>query len=571
MAQSRTVLGLNVGPHDAAAAIVHGSELVCLVEEERLSRHKRALGESPSKAVHDCLQIAGISPSDIDAVAIGWASDEARQRYGDETQGDVPEWRDIIGVNAPSIPISYYPHHLAHCASGYWASGMERAAVLVLDGRGETHATSLWLAQLGSFVQVRADPIERSLGNFYGMAAEWAGFGYWGAGKLMGLAGYGRYSEPIFDPIKYPADSGCFALPYSDHLVADSPYLAQRDALVTRFIEHFPYQPGSGSEPMIYAEFAGSVQRFLEDSVSEFLIRFLSSHPASSPLDGVVLVGGVGMNCSLNGRLIQSGIPLYVPPFCYDAGVAVGAALLKEQELSGAVWHPTQLRNPYLASKPTRASTALSRLGGRTAPSTPAFIAALLARGLTVGLVQGRAEVGQRALGARSILAEASSRATVARLNEIKGREVWRPLAPVILEEDAPELLTRLPTVLDRFMLCAATVREAARSEIPAAVHVDGSCRPQVVFGDQPETKYLQSILRQYRNITGRRALLNTSFNLAGEPVVYSATDAIETFLRSQLDAIVVEEMAYLRDDLEGPMWYEISGVRSTGPAYVAG
>lgn len=527
------VLGVNTGPHDTSAALLHDGELVVMIEQERLSRRKQAFGESPAQAVHACLDAAGIRLDEVDEVAVGWDVPVLAEVEGTPFDPDAyRRWlfpAELFGGSARP-PLRFVPHHVAHAASALWTSGHERAAILVLDGRGEAHATTIATGTPDGITVLRQWDTSLSLGHYYGFAAEWAGLSVWDAGKLMGLAAYGQPKQPM--PLHTVAGGYDIAGRPSPHERVPYHFFQLRNHLRKRFgAENYPFTAGDRSEPMAHADFAASVQRSLE----EVVLHLAALAGELTGADHLVLAGGVGLNCTMNGRLTRSGLfqDVWIPPVPHDAGVSLGAALMSSRT-------PARLPHAFWGPEPEPVAPALQRAGlpvERLAEEeVVARVADHLAAGRLVGWWQGRSEVGQRALGARSILCDPRRREQLVRLNTLKGREVWRPLAPSVLADSVPALFgARLPAPAE-FMLCAVPVLPEARPLIPAAVHVDGSARPQVVH-EAANPRYW-AVIDAFRRRTGVPAVVNTSFNLAGEPNVFTVDDAISTFLRGRLDVL---------------------------------
>jgi carbamoyltransferase len=539
------ILGVNSGSHDATAALFRGPDLLCVVEQERLSRQRWAIDEPPADAIRACLASVPITLNDIAAIAVGW---DVPLLYAQEgrTYDNRAFLSHLLGPDADlhtvKPQIHFFPHHLAHAASGMWTSGFDAAVVLVVDGRGEDVATTALIGTRDSLDVVSTFDITQSLGHLYGVAAEWAGFGYEGGGKLMGLAGYGRPNQAM--PVTtrdgaYNISTG--ARPPS------TDYPALRASLSSWFTRHcFPFQAAVGPryEPLFYGNFSASVQQALERAVLELL----SGTCAATGLGKVVLVGGVALNCSLNGRIARSSVcdGIYVPPFPYDAGVAIGAGLLLLDELGLRRRAYERLRTATLCP-PVPAGEVESALAGLRERFVASYddaelvelVAGHLAEGAVVGWWQGAAEVGKRALGARSILADPRSLETRIKVNRIKGREQWRPVAPSVLAKHTESTFhSRAPAPAD-FMLAAMPVSDWTVTTMPAIVHVDGTARPHVVAKDSP-MRY-QALIEAFAKMTSCPALVNTSFNLAGEPIVYSIEDALRCFDRSALDFLVID------------------------------
>jgi predicted NodU family carbamoyl transferase len=537
------ILGINPGPHDAAAALVIDGQLHSFLEEERLGRTKRAPGELPTRCAAACLAAAKTDLSQIDAVAVGW---DLPMGYALDSQTyDLDQLRgwllpeEAYGVAARSVPIVYVDHHLAHAASGYFTSPGDEAVILVVDGRGEGSSSSVFHGSGGQISLVRSYDIANSLGEFYSMATWWAGLDQYEPGKLMGLAPYGRprFRFPITVSESQLFD---FAPPNPTQRSRTAGMDQQRfqhRQLFALFAEMYPYTRGDKLDIMAYADFAASVQSALEDTVLAICSEWVQKLACSR----VVFAGGVAMNCTMNGRLIAAPDveELYVPPVPYDAGTALGAALV--------VWHQkakepscrSLLDHPYW--QPPAADALPEAPGCRlVVPPDEAAVASYIAERLTAGAIVALwgndGEIGQRALGARSFICDPRDRQAVVRLNKLKGREMWRPVAPSVQAEYWDAFFATPPQPPARFMLAAYPVRQGAQQMIPSCVHVDGSARPQIVH--QSCNKRYWQIIDAFRRLTGVPAVVNTSFNLAGEPIVYTISDAISTFERSSADTL---------------------------------
>ena len=417
-ARPKYILGVNSGycKHDASAALLRDGALVSIIEQERISRNKQAWGELATAAIEACLDTEGIQLADVAMVAFGWdeksyaASNGARFSEAEFLGKLFP--RRIFGTyNLP--PIQYVSHHLAHAASAYWTSGFDHAAVLVLDARGEQAATTLAIASETAIEIVDTFSVAKSLGTFYALAAEWCGVGYSGAGKLMGLAAYGTPTQRM--PLTLTLRGYAFAECDAEGPISDKQfYHWQRKHLFDAFSRRYPYRQGNGSDVMAYADFAASVQAALEAAVLR--LGDVISH--RTPSRNLCLAGGVALNCAMNAAMVRAGIwdKVFIPPFVNDSGVSVGAAL--------HAWHAGHPERSRLNSRLNHAYWGMSY-------SDCQIEDALKSRGVTfrkyaedeliesvaehlklqrvVAWFQGRAEVGPRALGARSILANPST------------------------------------------------------------------------------------------------------------------------------------------------------------------
>jgi carbamoyltransferase len=539
------VLGVNTGPHDGSAALLRNGRLVAMVEQERLSRNRYARGESPRNAIDACLAHAGIELADVERIAVGW---------------DVPRLCDIEGVAYDErafrtwmtgdvhlgVPIQFVGHHVAHAASAFYTSGWTTAAILVMDGRGEDVATTLAVGGPDGIETIRTWGIGASLGHAYGWAADWAGLTHWGAGKLMGLAAYGRPGRPV--PLRATADGYTVDLPVAG--VPDrQQFMVTRSRLRQHFRqEHYPFSPATEGDVLAYADFAAAMQHGLEDA----LLSLARLAHAETGLNRLAMAGGVALNCTANGKILSSGTfdEVWVPPVPHDAGVSLGAALVVDRAIRGARTPPPRLPHAFWGpDTPDPDAGLLDRLDNFQvdhyhADDIPGAVAQALVDGMIVAWWQGRAEVGQRALGARSILCDPRDRRAIVRLNRLKGRELWRPAAPAVPAEAFGDFVECPPGPLADFMLGAWPVRSSARRRIPAAVHADGSARPQSVH---PRQASFHALIREFGDRTGVPAVVNTSFNIAGEPIVFDCVDALDTLLRSDLDLLVMDDLVIRR------------------------
>lgn len=559
-ARDGLTLGINIGFHDSSAALLRHGTLLRLVEQEKVGRRKHALGQAPGQAVRACLAAEGVGPEDIEAIAIGWDYGQiglAGHRRFQPTGLRAMLFPESEGMRMP--PVTWVRHHLAHAASAYYSCGEDKVAILVIDGAGETQCTSIARGVDGRIEILREWPIAQSLGFFYSAASKWAGLGEWGAGKLMGLAAYGQARQSM--PLGRHADGylldirggersgGATGRGRMPMMTFDPAY---EKAIRAVFSCHFPYADRQDEEAIAFADFAASVQEGLEDAVlglAEEAHRLVETST-------LVIAGGVGMNCSMVGRLLRDGPfdRVYVPPVPTDVGVSLGAALVRAQgepdfaptTMDHAYWS-VDLDEDEALEEVTTAGLVRHRLATDELVNR---VAGLLASGRTVGWARGHGEVGQRALGARSILADPRDRRTLARLNLLKGREMWRPVAPSVLAERVDEVMATAVGDPAQFMLAAGSLRPQARQQMPATTHVDGSARPQLV--SRATNPAYWALIERFRQLTGVPAVVNTSFNLAGEPIVSSAQDAVSTFVRAKdLDVLVLGNLLVARSETD--------------------
>lgn len=555
MGKEQVILGINGysrRTHNASACIVVNGDLVAMAEEERFTRRKNSFGEVPHHAIAFCLDKAGYSLDDVETVAIGWDFDKVFGNIGVKP----PTRDDLIDLYFPSNRFKYskrpklemIPHHLAHAASSYYLSGMPESLILVIDGQGETQSTSVFIGRGKEISLVRECGVKDSLGYFYEAVSEYVGLSRLDAGKTMGLASYGKAMYE-FDLFRLSEED------YSVYLTPPAQCEMDLQQKVTRlWKDYLEGKFGSANRVDlvydsararfkrevtfrdIYRDIAASAQRALEGVVRHLVTIYADQYQ----MKNLCIGGGVGLNCSMNGVITREGATqnLFVPPFTDDAGVAVGAALYLSDHKSAARLESAAF-GPEFSND---AIVSLLRSLGiyyELPDDISSEVAQLIGQNEVVDWFQGRMEVGPRALGNRSILANPTSRATYDRLNAIKNREIWRPLAPSFLSERLADYM--IDSADSPFMLRAFLVRPERAGEIPAAVHVDGTSRAQTVTYQENPLYY--RVIDEFRKLTGIPAVMNTSFNLDSEPIVCSPHDAIRTFYSSGADYLAIGDV----------------------------
>jgi carbamoyltransferase len=557
------IMGLNHGPHDSSAALLRNGALVVVAEQERFSRRKRAIDEPPVQAIRYCLDHAGIGLNDLECVALGfdfalmrkWLGVDASEAWRELPYDDPARLFPVEVFGTGGSPeIEVIQHHVAHAASTFWTSGFSEAAVLVADDMGEGVSTTLGYGSPEGFRVIETYPVTQSLGMYYSRAARYAGLYHRSGevGKLMGLASYGVPNQPV--PLS--TSSGRYRFDGLPSLADDLPGSMIRRKLNEQLLTFFerncyPYALGLTPDIMSYASFAASVQISLEEALLE-LARRLRRLTGSSNL---VLSGGVALNCTANGRLVRAAgyRNVFIQPMAGDSGVGLGAALAAQVQRHGSNSLDSRMEHAYygpaygqdeIEAALTDADVSFHRY---TEDMLIVKVAELLADGRVVGWFQGRAEIGPRALGARSMLGDPRRRDTLVRLNHIKGREMWRPIAPSVLDQDWDRYFC--DSRPDPFMIVSSRVRRDRWAEIPAVVHVDGSARPQAV---NPSTapRYA-ALIAEFGRRTGVPVLANTSFNLQNEPIVNTPIDAVRTYVRGELDALAIGDALAICPDAD--------------------
>ena len=531
------VLGINAVFHDPAAALVIDGVTVAAAEEERFSRRKHgkspvpfSVWELPEKAASWCLKKAGISPADLDAVVYSYDPALAPQETGDVTAGDWEGLRTLYARRAPlflrtALPgldparVRFVPHHVAHAASAYLAAPFPSSAVLVVDGRGESTSHLAGRVVDGELEVLAAQKLPYSLGLLYEDLTEHLGFRrssdeY----KVMAMASYGepRFLEQLQEVIWATGDGGFVAGP------VDWSSFAGR---VEKAGEWGPE----------HADLAASVQARLEEVLLE-LLRWLHDETGERCL---TMAGGVALNCVANSRLFEEGpfAEIWAQPASGDSGTALGAALYVARELGDTV---EPLRTPALGREWSDEELRVWLDTAAIAYERPADIAEAVAEVLAdngiVAWFQGCSEYGPRALGHRSLLANPLYPENLERINDVKGREQFRPVAPMVLAEKAPEIFAGpLPSP---YMLFTHRVADAWKKRIPAVVHVDGTARIQTV--DRGQEPLVARMLEAFEARTGTPVVVNTSLNTAGRPMVDDPRDALECFGSAPIDALAI-------------------------------
>lgn len=548
------VVGLSFGYHDSAACVLDDGELIAAAQEERFSRIKFD-SAFPHNALAFCLSKAGVDRSAIDVVAyfenpraklermlfgqqlgIGGA-ETLLNRWAEKTSLE-EEVRWQIGRVGRFVS---YPHHLSHAAGAFFSSGLAASGLLVADAVGEWSTLSTGFASGGAISVSEMSRFPHSLGLLYSAVTSLLGFQvnedeY----KVMGLAGYGH--PRLLSKLEQIALQ-------EGKLHLNLRYFDLGNRMYSRTLaDELSVSPRRAGEKITqdHCDLAASVQQLLEDQLVDAVNRLKSASAASD----LCMSGGVALNAAavaaIRRRCALENV--FVQPAAGDAGAAVGAAFLATVEETGE--RPRVLDACFLGPSYDRA-TIVQLLAERGATfeilESDALIervAELLSNDAIIGWFQGRMEFGPRALGNRSILADPRSAAMRDRINSIiKGREDFRPLAPVCLAKAARDLFsTNIPM---RYMTELVEVKEPGR--LGAVTHVDRTARLQTINAD--ENSMLASLLEAFENRTGLPVLLNTSFNRAGEPIVCNPTDAWRAFIQMPLDALVLGEVLVIREN----------------------
>ncbi|HVS94629.1 MAG TPA: carbamoyltransferase C-terminal domain-containing protein [Mucilaginibacter sp.] len=564
------ILGINAVFHDSAACILNDGQLLAAAEEERFTHIKHgkrpvpfSTWELPFHAIDYCLNVAGIHINDVDHIAYSFdpyllIGGEYRKRPTIEIPFEADgkpineEWlnpwdplflssiinareqlsdgyphhlqKRFLGANIQPEQWHYVEHHIAHAASAFNCSPFENAAVLTADGRGELATTTYYIGynnnQLDRIGQVN---MPHSLGLLYEQMTTHLGFLHSSDEyKVMALASYGKpeFVNDFREMI---------------HVDRNGQYTITNQRLTERF----------GPQRLQHQEFtshhfnvAHSLQLVLEETMLE-LVHWLHRE---TRLDNLCMAGGVALNCVANARIRDNGPfeNIWVQPASGDDGTALGAALWLDAQERKPEGKPFVMNHAYWGPEYTddeiEKFMKWCKAPYRRLKNVAEETADLLVQDKIVGWYQGRMEFGPRALGGRSILASPINASMQARLNEVKDREDFRPVAPVVLEEEAPNWFKN--AAYSPFMLFVYNVLEDKADKIPAVRHTDGTARIQTINEQQNKSYY--DLLKAFYRKTGVPVLINTSFNTLGKPIVCTPRDAIECFWSSPFDALII-------------------------------
>ncbi|MGB5258889.1 MAG: carbamoyltransferase [Gammaproteobacteria bacterium] len=596
---STNILGISAYYHDSAAALVSDGEIVAAAQEERFSRKKHD-ARFPSGAINSCLELGGIQLADVDEVVFYDKPMVKFERLLETYLSYAPHgFRSFVaampvwlkeklylkstlkkelaalgGLKEKELPaLLFAEHHQSHAASAFYPSPFERAAVLCLDGVGEWATTSVWLGDGNKLIPQWELDFPHSLGMLYSAFTYYTGFRVnSGEYKLMGLAPYGepKYVDLILEHLIDLKEDGTFRLNMDYFNYATGLTMTNK-----RFARLFG-APARTPETRI-AQKEMDIARSIQAVTEEVVLRLARTVQAELDTDYLCMAGGVALNCVANGRILREGPfkDIWIQPAAGDAGGALGAALITWHEyhdqprtvnahdaMAGSYLGPR-----YADSEIKAQLDAKGAVYEKLDPAAmPARLSEILADEKVVGWFQGRMEFGPRSLGGRSIIGDPRSEKMQSVMNlKIKYRESFRPFAPAVLAEDVGEYFE-----LDRpspYMLIVAPVQEKLRidmtdeqqklfgieklnirrSQIPAITHVDYSARVQTVHNET--NPRFHEVLEKFKDRTGCSVLVNTSFNVRGEPIVCTPEDAYRCFMRTEMDYLVIEDYLLAKPD----------------------
>ena len=602
------ILGISAFYHDSAAALVRDGQIVAAAQEERFTRIKHD-SRFPVHAVEYCLEAAGLTPEQVDHVVfyekpllkferlletyLAYAPRGFRQFLAGlpvwlKQKLHLPREMDKALRHAYKGRYIFTEHHESHAASAFFPSPFEEAAILTMDGVGEWATASFGIGK-GNRVQLSHElHFPHSLGLLYSAFTYFTGFRVnSGEYKLMGLAPYGepKYRDLILEKLLDLKDDGSFRLNMDYFGYCHTMVMTNR-----RFEGLFGGPPRRPESPLTQREMdiAASIQAVTE----EIMLRATRHVHEKTGMRNLALAGGVALNCVANGRVLRE-TPfenIWIQPAAGDAGGALGAALFvwyqllgNERQVDGRDTQKASLLGPaygdeqirqFLNARDARYQTYADE------PSLIAKVAELIDEGKVIGWFQGRMEFGPRALGSRSIIGDARSEQMQSTMNlKIKFRESFRPFAPCVLREDVAEYFETREEEDSPYMLLVAAVREdkrlnsqsqplqglgklkTKRSTVPAITHVDYSARIQTV--DAQRHPRLHRLMAAFKQRTGCPVIINTSFNIRGEPIVCSPEDAYQCFMATDMDVLVMENLILYKQEQPQAKPHEIDAYKA--------
>ena len=556
------ILGINSVYHESAAALLVDGELVAAVEEERFNRIKHAKEadwnnphQLPERAIRFCLKQAGLTARDIDHVGYSFDPKLRRKRYRAEWWGQKVEETFQVRLGQVQSAVEeflgrslgqrfhFVPHHLAHAASAYFPSGFDRAAILTVDGIGESAGSSL-AKGVGTRIQsVETFEYPHSIGFLWEEFSGYLGFSNNDASKVMGLAAYGNpeiFRQQFESILRAETENYGVA---QDFLGVQLDKFVRMEAM---------FGPPRGMEDEIlprHADIAAALQAATDAAVMALVRRA----KRKVPFDNLCIAGGVALNCVTNEVITRSGefANVFIPSAPHDAGTAIGAAFAvhcAKQKRPPQRGYSTPYFGPSFKRADILAAVKSAGLNARRSKSPARDAADMIADGKIVAWFQGRMEFGPRALGNRSLLADPRRPELRNILNQkVKHREDFRPFAPSVLAEHADEWFeVGAHSVSHAFMLFAPEVKPGKRDRIPAVVHKDGTARVQLV--SRKSNPRFHEVISAFFAKTGVPLVVNTSFN-DSEPIVCTPTDAIVTFRKSGIDALFMDDVVLVARD----------------------
>jgi carbamoyltransferase len=550
------ILGINSVYHESSAALLVDGELVAAVEEERFNRIKHGKEANfdnphqfPERAIRFCLDYAGLTPDDIDHFAYSFDPDIRRKKFIPEWWN--PKWEETFLLRLGQVrdvadelfrrqlrqKFHFVPHHLAHAASAYFPSGFDRAAILNVDGIGEVAGSTLMKATGTNIQTVDEFDYPDSLGFLWEVMSGYVGFSPYDASKVMGLAAYGNpevFRRQFQSMLKVGKDDYAIGPEFMGFHVDK---FSKIEGLFG------PAREQDGEMLPHHANVAAALQEATDEAIMAIVRRLKKK----VPVDKLCIAGGVALNCVTNEVVRKSGVfsEVFIPSAPHDAGTAIGAAMVvhcAKQKTRPKLGSSTPYLGPSFDKRQILAAVKSAGLTSRRSKSPARDAADMIADGKIVAWFQGRMEFGPRALGNRSLLADARRPDMRNILNQkVKHREDFRPFAPSVMAEHADEWFEiGKRSASHEFMLFAPDVKPERRARIPAVVHRDGTARVQLVSREL--NPRFHELLSCFHARTGVPLVVNTSYN-DSEPIVCTPSDAIVTFRKSGIDALFMDDV----------------------------
>jgi carbamoyltransferase len=569
---SRYVLSVNPGGlelyphkiHNSSAVLFEDEQVAFGVEEERFSRDKHGSFAFPEAAIEACLDACNVTLGDIDTIVLPWDMTLKSKLLAYDLNEAVKRPGSLFGrlfnlertvekhliskffatnvvrnrlaqIDTPVPPVKTRPHHLCHAASAFYPSPFQEALVVTIDGFGEYDSTVVWTGTSDGVDRQRTYEYPNSLGEFYKSATVFLGYTAesHSEGKIMGLAPYGEYNDDIVQSLETVIDTG---VNYDVKEITKHGIEYGARAFEELFDRDRKETPSDFTD--WEQDFAYAVQYILEEVVTSIVRNYLDEYA----LNQVCLAGGVALNCKMNKRIMELDPvdEIFIQPVAHDGGLAVGAGMLEYEpesvpEMKSVYWGPSHDTDEI------RRFLEQNKIDYSEPTDIERTVAERLSQGAIVGWFQGRLEMGPRALGNRSILADPRTAESRDRVNEfVKHREDWRPFAPSMLAEAATKYLVN-PEPSPYMIKTFDTVPEH-RSEIEAVLHPgDKTTRPQTVTEDENPRYY--RLISEFEGITGTPVILNTSFNDHGEPIVNTPREAVRDLYSTGIDTLVLGDI----------------------------
>lgn len=537
------VLGLNgwiERGHDGGASLIVDGNLLFSVEEEKLIGRRHAYDSVPTESIKACLDYAGLTLDDIDKFVFGWDYEKIYEMIGEKFISKEEMAEKLLGDKKYANKLEYLTHHVAHAYSSFIPSNFDKALVFIIDGQGEYMGTSLYLADRNTKEMKLLMETPISLGYFYAAITQHIGFHGGEEGKTMGLASYGEpiYLDELRKLIGLDSEGNIKCAFHIDKVSKD-----EEDATIEKWEELLsliiPKREGKiievDEDIIPYANLASSAQELLAEIMTGIIKKYIDL----TGIDDVCLAGGVALNCPTSSaiELMSEVNRVFVQPAANDGGISLGAAIYGAIDMGDDVKiEMIPYLGPEYGEEEIKKAIELKKYEYDRFDNIEEVIARLLSEGKIVANYQGRLELGPRALGNRSLLASPEKYEMLVRMNELKGREVWRPLAPAVMYDYQTKCFDS--DIFSPHMTKNFNVLNEMKNRLEAITHVDGTARIQSVTRDYNELFY--NIINDFYKLTGIPVVINTSFNVKGEPIVCTPEEAIDSFEKMNLDYLAL-------------------------------